>query len=54
MGLKVKQYTVGEKISSDTIYWITNLSNYNLIAGNEFIDAGIIWEPQFQRVIQES
>ena len=54
MGLKVKQYTVGDKISGDTMYWITNLANYQTIIGDKTIDAGIIWEPQFQRVIQES
>ena len=54
MGLNVKQYTVGEKISSDTMYWITNLANYQAIVGDKTIDAGIIWEPQFQRVIQEA
>ncbi len=54
MGLKVKQYTVGESLSQDTMYWITNLSNYQTIIGDKTISAGIIWEPQFQRVIQES
>ncbi|MBR6203633.1 MAG: ABC transporter substrate-binding protein [Candidatus Methanomethylophilaceae archaeon] len=54
MGLKVKQYMVGDSISSDTLYWITNLANFQTITGDKTINAGIIWEPQFQRVIQES
>ena len=54
MGLNVKQYMVGEKLSSDTMYWITNLANYNQIIGDKTISAGIIWEPQYQRVIQEA
>ncbi len=54
MGLKIQQYTVGTSISSDTLYWVTNLANYQTITGDPTISAGIIWEPQFQRVIQES
>ncbi len=54
MGLKIKQYMVGDTLSSDTLYWVTNLANYNTITGDPTISGGIIWEPQFQRVIQES
>ncbi|MBR4227397.1 MAG: ABC transporter substrate-binding protein [Candidatus Methanomethylophilaceae archaeon] len=54
MGLKVKQFMVGDKIESDTLYWITNLANFNTITGDRTINGGIIWEPQFQRVIQEA
>ncbi len=54
MGLKIKQYMVGDSLSSDTLYWVTNLANYNTITGDPTISGGIIWEPQFQRVIQES
>ena len=54
MGLNVKQYMVGTSIESDTLYWVTNLANYQTITGDPTINAGIIWEPQFQRVIQES
>lgn len=55
MGLSFKQYEANMSKSSDSIYYYTNLSNYSLIvAQTGTIDAGIIWEPQYERVIQES
>ena len=55
VGLKFVQYTteVGA-VQNDTLYYVTNLANYQTITGDPTINAGIIWEPQFQRAIQES
>lgn len=56
MGLKFIQYEDGKKVPADSIGFWTNLSNYSLITAAEtmkVIDGGIIWEPQYQRVIQE-
>ena len=54
LGLEVKQYMVGEKIDSNTIYYVTNLANFQSIINDKSVNAGIIWEPQYQRIIQES
>ncbi|MBE6527721.1 MAG: hypothetical protein E7Z64_00905 [Thermoplasmata archaeon] len=54
LGLKTQAYLAGESTSNDTIYYVTNLANYQQIVADPSINAGIIWEPQYQRVIQES
>ena len=53
VGLKFAQYVEGSALSDDTLYYITNLNNYGNITGDTHIQGGIVWEPQFQRVIQE-
>ncbi len=54
-GLKFAQYTDGMSKSDDTLYYYTGLANYGTITGAEAkIDGGIIWEPQYQRIIKES
>ena len=53
VGLKISMYQDGQSTSDDTLYYITNLSNYGVITANTIIDGGIIWEPQFQRVVQD-
>lgn len=52
-GLGFKQYTAATSLSNNTLYYHTNLSNYGTIVTAGDIDGGIIWEPQYQRVIQE-
>lgn len=54
MGLKTSLYTVGTQVSNDTVYYVLNLANYQQIISDKTVNAGIIWEPQHQRVIQES
>lgn len=51
--LKFKAYTEGERLSDDTLYYIPDLNTFSMIESNTKIDGGIIWEPQYQRVIQE-
>lgn len=53
IGLKFKAYTEGERLNDDTLYYIPDLNTFNMIENNTKIDGGIIWEPQYQRVIQE-
>ena len=52
VGLEFKQYTEGQATNNDTLYYITNLNNFGNITANTTIQGGIVWEPQFQRVIQ--
>lgn len=56
MGFEFKVYTDGMTKDSNTMYYYTNLSNFSLITADSalgVIDGGIIWEPQYQRIIQE-
>lgn len=57
LGLGFRLYQSGQSLSSSNIYYYTNLSNFSLITSDDVkgvIDGGIIWEPQYQRVIQEA
>ncbi len=54
LGLKVQEYTDGTVPSDDTLYYVTDLYNYDLIIGNDSIDGGIIWEPVHERLISDS
>ena len=55
VGLEFKQYTttMGEP-SANVLYYVTNLATYETIVGDPDIKGGIVWEPQFQKVIQRS
>ena len=53
VGLKFAQYVEGTEVKTDTLYYITNLNNFGTITADTHIQGGIVWEPQFQRVIQE-
>ncbi|MBO4329557.1 MAG: ABC transporter substrate-binding protein, partial [Rhodocyclaceae bacterium] len=54
VGLKFAQYQDGMTKSGDTLYYVTNLSNAGAIATSAaLIDGGIIWEPQYQKVLHE-
>ena len=54
VGLKFAQYTEGATPSTDTLYYVTGLSNFGVIVADTHIQGGIVWEPQYERVIQES
>ena len=53
MGLKFELFKEGESLKADTIYFITNLATSDKVFANVNVNAGIIWEPQFQRIITE-
>jgi ABC-type nitrate/sulfonate/bicarbonate transport system substrate-binding protein len=52
-GLEFKQFIAGTTPNANTLYYVTNLSDMGKIQGDTDIQGGIIWEPQFQRVITE-
>ena len=55
VGLKFAQYTEGASLSADTLYYYTGLSDAGKVDGKKsYLDGGIIWEPQFERIVQES
>jgi len=53
-GLEYKPYLIDTVPESNVIYYVTKLSNYALIVADPSVNAGIIWEPQYQKIIQES
>ena len=54
VGLKFKALEAGESKNADTLYYITNISSASIVETRKAeIDGGIIWEPQFQKIIQE-
>ncbi len=58
MGLKFVLYESGTSPASDTVYYISTITNYTLAMESESnngrsLDIGIIWEPQFSRIIDE-
>ena len=53
MGLKFEMYESGQTLKEDTIYYKTNLATSDKVFSDVDVNAGIIWEPQFQRIITE-
>ena len=53
MGLKFELYEAGQTLKEDTIYYKTNLATADSVFADVDVNAGIIWEPQFQRIITE-
>ena len=53
LGLKFQLFKEGESLSDDTIYFVTNLATSDKVFADVNVNAGIIWEPQFQRIISE-
>ena len=53
MGLEFEQYESGQSLKDNTVYWKTNLATSDSVFSDVDVNAGIIWEPQFQRIITE-
>ena len=53
-GLQLQEYKEGTEVSSDKLYYVTDLSNFDLIDKNESISGGIVWEPVYQKVLAAS
>ena len=59
MGLKFVLYESGTALSPDTVYYISTVTNYTAAMESKSnngvsLDIGIVWEPQFSRIIDES
>lgn len=52
MGLKFQLYQAGETKNNDTVYYNAGITNASLALAAD-IDAGILWEPQYTRIIQD-
>ena len=51
LGLEFKQYTEGQSTDGNAIYYVTNLANAEQTLSNKVINAGILWEPQYTKII---
>ncbi len=54
LGLKFERYADGQTTSKDTVYYVAGLGNAGMFIQSEVIDGGIIWEPQFEIVIDDT
>jgi len=52
LGLKFARFVAGQATSSDTLYYVPGLGNAGVMLQSEDINGGIIWEPQFEIVIE--
>jgi len=54
MKMKFAAYTVGGNNSApDTVYFISGIANASLALGNDIIDGGSLWQPQYQKIIAD-
>ena len=53
MGLNFELYEAGQTLKENTVYYKTNLATADTVFTDVDVNAGIIWEPQFQRIITE-
>ena len=54
MDMKFAAYTVGGNNSApDTVYFISGIANASLALGNDIIDGGSLWQPQYQKIIDD-
>lgn len=51
-GLNYTLYQDGQAVRSDTLYFVTNISNKSAVESETHIQGGILWEPQFSAIVQ--
>ena len=54
MGLKFTLYSTNASKSADTLYYDSGITNAGQALSSTVIDGGILWEPQYQLIIQDS
>ncbi len=54
LGLKFVLYQQGMTISSDSVYYVASVTNATTALGNTIINAGILWQPQYQAIIDDT
>ncbi len=54
MGMKFAAYQAGgDNNAPDTVYFIANIPNATAALGDEFIDGGSLWQPQYQKIVDD-
>lgn len=54
MGLKFRLYQYGSSLKDDTVYFVSSINNASLALNDEFIKGGILWQPQYQAIIDDA
>jgi ABC-type nitrate/sulfonate/bicarbonate transport system substrate-binding protein len=54
LGLKFTLYQAGEDLQSGNVYYVSSITNATNALANTTINAGIIWQPQYQAIIDDS
>ena len=50
--LKFEKYNSEGSLSSDTVYYVDNITNYTYAINNaQILDGGILWEPQYHYIL---
>lgn len=52
LGLKFLPYLQGIELKNDTVYYVTGISNATLALGDKIINGGILWQPQYQKIVE--
>ncbi|MCL1978603.1 MAG: hypothetical protein FWG60_00365 [Methanomassiliicoccaceae archaeon] len=54
MGMNFAAYVLGENNNApNTVYFISSISNAVLALGNTIIDGGSLWQPQYQKIVDD-
>ncbi|MDR2699079.1 MAG: ABC transporter substrate-binding protein [Candidatus Methanoplasma sp.] len=54
MGMTFAAYTIsGGNSAPNTVYYTTGISNASLALGSDIINGGSLWQPQFQKIIDD-
>ena len=54
MGLKFTLYQSGTTPQPDTVYYVLNIANKTAAEADTNIDGGILWEPQFSAIVNDT
>ena len=54
MGLNFTLYSTNASVNSDTLYYDSGVTNAGQAISNTVINGGILWEPQYQLIIDDS
>lgn len=54
MGMNFILYTIGTTPASNTVYFNSNISNATLALSEPYIDGGSLWQPQYQKIVDDS
>ncbi|MCL2148266.1 MAG: ABC transporter substrate-binding protein, partial [Methanomassiliicoccaceae archaeon] len=54
MGMGFAAYTIGgNNYAEGTVYFIANIPNAAAALNDDYIDGGILWQPQYQKIVED-
>lgn len=54
LGLKFRLYQFGSALKSDTVYYVSNVTNAVGALNDSIINGGILWQPQYQAIVDDA